>query len=203
MSRRPPRPVLQLGSGFGGSARLRRLCGLRRGLYHAYYLPFTTCEYVSCEYGASANYDAARQPQQCNDTAWGRALAPSAVAKAKVGQLQSRTHFDAWTEMELAATAEETAALLKSAGPGGVLLVTEDRTRAVRMRQHLPQLWAERAGSNARSLKVFEGTAAPGEAYTFQIALYASQHDIAVQSVSFSGGLKALAPRCMNLEGSD
>ena len=65
------------------------------------------------------------------------------MAKARVGQLQSRTHFDAWTEMELAATAEETAALLKSAGPGGVLLVTEDRTRAVRMRHHLPQLWAD------------------------------------------------------------
>ncbi len=175
------------------------------GLYHAYYMPFTTCEYGACEYGATANYDRTAQPRSCNDTsAW---VDGSPTANATVGNLQSRTAFDAWTDMELAATAAQTAALLEHALDGnhnGVLLVTEDRSKPVRMVRHLPQLWYSRLQAHgAASLSTFTGDARPGEAYTFQIAVYASRRNVTISHVTYSSELHALSPSCMNLEGSD
>lgn len=172
------------------------------GLYHAYYMPFTTCEYGACEYGASANYDRAAQPRSCNDTsAW---IAASPTANATVGDLQSRTAFDAWTDMELAATTAQTAALLEHAAPDGVLLVAEDRSKPVRMVRHLPQLWYSRLQAHgAGGLATFAGNARPGEAYTFQLAVYASRRNVTISHVTYSSELQALSPSCMNLEGSD
>lgn len=171
------------------------------GLYHAYYMPFVTCEYGACEYGASANYDRTAQPRSCNDTsAWINAPPTNAT----IGDLQSRTAFDAWTEMELAATAAQTDALLQHAAADGVLLVVEDRTRPVRMVRHLPQLWHARLKAHGGdSLATFRGNARPGEAYTFQVALYASRQNITISHVVYSSELQALSPSCMNLEGSD
>lgn len=166
------------------------------GLYHAYYMPFTTCEYGACEYGASANYAREVQPRSCNDSS---AWIVGAQTNATVGDLQSRTAFDAWTEMELAATAAQTDALLREyAAPDGVLLVAEDRSKPVRMVRHLPQLWSSRQEPGH-----LEGDARPGEAYTFQLALYASRRNVTVSHVSYSSELQALSPVCMNLEGSD
>lgn len=175
------------------------------GLYHVYYMPFTTCEYNVCEYGASASYDAAKQPISCNDTTSGGWL-PSGgiddVPYARIEGLQSRTNFDAWTEMELAATRSQHAALLARAAPDGVLLVTEDRTRPVRMRHHLPGVWAERAHSG-EDLGTFYGEAQAGEHYHFQVALYPTKSNLTIASASSTAGLAPLSPICMNIEGAD
>jgi hypothetical protein len=173
------------------------------GLYHAYYMPFTTCEYGACEYGASANYARAAQPRSCNDsTAWISAAAAE-PANATVGDLQSRTAFDAWTEMELAATAAQTDAVLKhGAASDGVLLVAEDRSNPVRMVRNIPQVWHARSQAGG-SLAAFNGTARPGEAYTFQLALFSSQRNVTISHVTYSSELQELSPSCMNLEGSD
>ena len=68
--------------------------------------------------------------------------------------------------MEMAATAAQTASLRKAAA-GGAVVIAEDRALPVRMRRHLPQIWAGRQA--AGSLATLNSTAQPGEHYTFQV----------------------------------
>ena len=168
------------------------------GLYHVYYMPFTTCEYGTCEYGASASYKRSEQPVRCDDNAsdW---LTSSVATLAVAERIQSRTAFDGFGEMELAATQAQVQTLLQHAS-GGALLVTEERANAVRMTRHLPRSWATRSVAN---LATFSGVASPGEHFNFQVALVAVDSNLTIVRASASSGLAALAPVCMNLEGSD
>lgn len=176
------------------------------GLYHVYYLPFTTCEYGACEYGASVDYNISNQPISCAvdpqaQAGWLRAEGGlRRVGSATAERMQSRTAFDAFGEMELAATAAQTQALVKHAAPDGVLLVTEQRHRPVRMRYHLPQLWASRPPA---SLGALRATAQPGEHFNFQVVLFPTKANLTVDSAHFEGELTQLAPVCMNLNGTD
>ena len=105
--------------------------------------------------------------------------------------------------MELAATAAQMAALVNhsASAADGVLLVTEDRSRPVRMRRHLPCHWV--TSRTPGSLGRFEAVAAPGEHLHFQLALFAAKTDVSIIRADFSAGLAPLAPLCINLEGSD
>ena len=159
------------------------------GLYHLYYMPY-----------ANGDYAADKLLVSCNDkpTEWLPKL--DAVPNATVGRLQSRTAFDAFGEMEMAATAAQVDAVVQRwGGKDGVLLVTENRYHPVRMRRHLPQRWITRS----EPLSHFETVVAPGEHLHFQVALYASLSNVSIVGVRFSNSLSALDPLCANLDGSD
>ena len=169
------------------------------GLYHVYYAPYANGKYARDQQLIACSDDpAAWLPN--SGAADERAIA--AVPNATVERLQSRTSFDAFGEMELAATAAQVAALVsQAAAEDGVLLVTEDRTRPVRMVRHLPRQWA--TTRTLRSLSRFDAVATPGEHLHFQVALFASASDISIVAARFSDELLPVAPLCMNLEGSD
>ena len=107
--------------------------------------------------------------------------------------------------------ATERAALVKAsqhdeASSSNVLLVSEDRSRPIAGRTFLPSLWSRR-GSNSSA---FRGTAAPGEHYTWQLAVVAISGGLTVTAVSFSefrgednASIPASAFHCMNIDGVD
>jgi len=149
---------------------------------------------------ANGDYALSKQIISCDDPAnWIRNL--EVVPNATVERLQSRTAFDAYGEMELAATADQTTSLVDRVGQHGVLVVTEDRSRPIRMRRHLPQYWA--TSRSPDSLAHFDTAVAPGENLHFQVALFAPSKDVSITRVKFSDDLSSLSPHCLNLEGFD
>lgn len=128
----------------------------------------------------------------------------SALPEAKVTAFQARSEFDRFDPMEVIATAEEMQRLMQ-ANPGPVWVFPEDRRYPVRMRNALPQRWAD-VGPRA----AFSGTADRGEWYAFQLAVYAARTPVEGLSVQF-GDLKSdkgrsiphTALRCINTSGVD
>jgi hypothetical protein len=82
---------------------------------------------------------------------------------------------------------------------------TEDRAYDVRLSDAIPARWTERA---KESRTQFEGTSAPGEFYTWQIAVYAPFVELEDVRITFSdlkngenGKIPASAIRCFNTGG--
>ena len=128
------------------------------------------------------------------------------LPEAAVSQLQSIDAFNSFFPMEVIATAEERQALFEGYGDADFLLFPEDRRFPVRMTEDLPQRWIE-AGPE----RPFQGQAARGEFYVFQIAVYACRIDLPDVAVSFSGlfakggrhGFGAEGFTCFNTGGTD
>ena len=110
------------------------------------------------------------------------------IPQAQVVELQSDDEFDAFTPMERIATGAEAKALL-AAHPGApYLLFPEDRKLSVRMTGDLPYRWIS-AGPRG----TFQGEAARGEYFTFQIGVWAAREPIADLDVRFSDLVRAAA----------
>jgi hypothetical protein len=140
--------------------------------------------------------------------------APGARApvKAEVLRFESRTAFEAWTEMGLCATAAELAAL-RRAHPGNPVVFTEDRAHPIHPASWLPAKWAK--GTEARA--TFAGTALKDEYYVWQLALWTPGGGLKNVKVAFSdlvlqsaGGasnvreaIPASAITCFNTEGTN
>ena len=103
------------------------------------------------------------------------------IPQARVVELQSDDEFDAFTPMERIATGAEAKALL-AAHPGALyLLFPEDRKLSVRMTGDLPYRWISAGPRGA-----FQGEAARGEYFTFQIGVWAAREPITDLDVRFS-----------------
>ena len=175
---------------------------------HLYYMPFTTCEYENgaCRSGARSTYlNRSSTPAACRLAAerGGAAAGPPAEATAVY---QARDAFQSFDPMGFAMSASELAALRAAQPDPGILLVAEDRSRPVSGRRFLPSLWAGR-GAGA---SVLNGTAAPGEHYTWQLAVAALESGVTIHRVSFSdfssgagSVISSTAMRCMNMGGQD
>ena len=121
---------------------------------------------------------------------------------AKVTGWEAITAQDAFTEMEVIATAAETEAIRKRFAGQPFATFLEDREHVVRMFDHLPYRWAQ---PHDVVLK-----AQPGEHCVFQIAVWA--HRDALQKVAFQPGplakkdapaIPASAFTCYNTTGVD
>ena len=191
------------------------------GEYHVYYMPFSTCELTggACRYGAHSSYT---KRSSCADASgWWTAMhaIPDAKAVACPATLQSRSAFASFGQMGFAATEAEVSSIVKAASPatgssttgssttgsivdtGGspiAIAVVEDRVRPLRMRRHMPAVWATR---DPTQLSAFTGTAQRGEAYTFQVAIWAVAANVSITSVTSTG--TPTGPQCMNFAGSD
>lgn len=112
------------------------------------------------------------------------------------------------TPMREAATAAQMKALMGTIPQQGYFCFTEDRSQPVLRTDSLPARWARRSAGERAD---FKGTAAPGEFYTWQIALYPPMFPLRNVQLEFSalratdgkGRIPADSIRCFNLGGID
>ena len=190
------------------------------GEYHLYYMPFSTCELMdgNCKFGAHSAY--AKRTSCADAPGWWTAMKaiPDANAVVCPPALQSRSAFSKFAPMGLAASRAEVASIVSAtsgaSGASGAsssssstsslplaIAVVEDRQRPLRMRRHMPSSWATR---DLSSLSAFVGTAQRGEAYTFQVAVWAVTGNVTVASVAASAMKSGRpGPECFNFAGSD
>lgn len=169
-----------------------------KGTYYFYYLPYK----VQHGYGfCNGNY---LKPENEPEAVWLRkAQSAKKVPQAKITQVESRTDFDSFYPMEVAATTAEKENYLKK-NPASLYLFPEDRKYPIRMLGNIPLKWlADKQG------REFSGEAAPNEYYTFQIGVWAGKKDVrqlSYKASSFQNGadeIPASAITCFNVEGID
>jgi hypothetical protein len=180
------------------------------GKYLLYYLPNRM--------EGRSNYPKVTYPEseQTADLEWLRAhglaendissLIPVDFAQAEVVEVQAIDPHDSFFPMEVIATEKETRDLLDRYPSSPYLLFPEDRFFPIRMTDDLPARWIEHG-----PLKVFRGSAKPGEFYAFQIGVFACRSFIPDLKVSFSAfentqtgdNIPASASRCFNTAGID
>jgi hypothetical protein len=172
------------------------------GEYYLYYMPHTTT--------GRKNYPTVKylEPRHTADKSW---LAKwkskfNSLPQAAVKEIQSIDKFNSFYPMEVIATAEEVKGLVSKHNKKSFLLFPEDRAYPIRMTGDLPYRWIKRG---ARS--EFEGEAAKGEYYAFQVGVYAVQSGIKdiytrftdLRRVDGNDWIPAAALRCFNVAGTD
>jgi hypothetical protein len=106
----------------------------------------------------------------------------SKIPQVKLVQFQSIDKFNTFFPMELIATVEEVANLIKNNSGSDYLVFPESRENSIRMTNDIPIKWIHDGVTNT-----FSGKALKGEYFTFQLGLYAAQMDIENIEVEFSG----------------
>jgi len=183
------------------------------GDYYIYYMPYVT---EGSKHYPKVRY---RGPEQTAKEKWlehhGLTAAKSTkdtwdrltaeLPGANVREIQSIDAFNSFYPMEVIAAAGEVEQLTANHPGKKYLLFPEDRANPIRMTDDLPYKWIT---SGVRPF--FEGTAARGEFYAFQIGLYALESigDITagftdLKSKDGTAAIPAAALRCFNLGGTD
>lgn len=135
------------------------------GEYSIYYLPHADLGNRRPALGEKGQYMA---PAASADPGWlGRT--GGVLPSAALVQLQSRTAFDSFYPMEVAATPKEVRQLA-AAHPQPFLLFPEPRERAIRMTATLPYTWIQSGPKDG-----FERIAWRGEYFVFQIGVWAQK----------------------------
>lgn len=169
------------------------------GFYYVYYLPYKYRKgWDDARYGNPWNdylppvYEA--------DENWKNSLTGK-IRSAKVVRFESRSRFDAFTPMGLAATRREMDSL-KNVYAGNPVLFPEDRAFPIRLTNSLPARWVKTGAK-----KGFSGVAQRNEYYTWQIGVWAARQDISEVHLAFSdlSNGKETIPKenitCFNQEG--
>jgi hypothetical protein len=171
------------------------------GDYYIYYMPF---KHVGEAYKGKVVYET---PADTADAAWLAAATAKAAAlpRASLVEMQSRGERHRFDPMEIIASDEEVASMLKANPLKSVLLFPEDRRYPIRMTDYLPQRWAL-AGPQSE----FKAEAQRGEFFTFQIGVYAARaaiEDVSPSCTDFTStngtSIRADAVRCFNTLGRD
>lgn len=131
--------------------------------------------------------------------------APSLPA-AKVVQFQAINQLNSFYPMEIIATADETARLLKERPGEKYILFTEDRKYPIRMTTDIPYKWITDDRHDH-----FSGQADKGEYYVFQLGVWAARSKVENLHVDFSAltntatgeQIPASSFTCFNTEGTD
>ncbi len=154
------------------------------GDYYVYYIPF--------EMEGRSNYPTVTYPEpiETADSWWlkkhrltvGAQLENlNTFPKTKIVAFQSIDEFNSFFPMEQIATSQETFTLLNQFPDSAYLLFPEDRKFPIRMTKDLPYRWIKSGPAN-----LFEGEAAKGEFYAFQIGVFAGRRSIEDIEVRFS-----------------
>ena len=178
------------------------------GEYYVYYMPFVM--------SGRSNYPTVTypEPEQTADRDWLESheltqdklsgLKKDAFPPVQVAEIQSIDAFNSFYPMEVIATSEETETMLKSHPEPDYLLFSEDRRFPIRMWDDLPSRWIKTGPKSS-----FQGDAARGEYYVFQIGVYAARKDLEDIDVFFTEmkctasktAIPASALRCINVGG--
>jgi hypothetical protein len=164
------------------------------GEYWIYFLPYTMA--------GRSNYPKAAYPEPDSTAApsWlarhklvgaDRTRAADRLPRAQIVRFESVDSLDRFTPMEVIATGEETAALVRRNPGASFLLFPEDRSLSIRMPRDLPQRWIAAGADHP-----FAGSAQRGEFYAFQVGLYAVRdvEQVRVTASDFRGPDGAVIP---------
>ena len=129
-----------------------------------------------------------------------------ALPAAKVVQFQAINELNSFYPMEVIATSNETARLLKEHPGEKYILFTEDRKFPIRMTTDIPYKWI---ADNRHDF--FYGQADKGEYYVFQLGVWAARSNVENLHVDFSAltnkatgeQIPASSFTCVNTEGTD
>ena len=129
-----------------------------------------------------------------------------ALPAAKVVQFQAINGLNSFYPMEVIATSNETARLLKEHPGEKYILFTEDRKFPIRMTTDIPYKWI---ADNRHDF--FNGQADKGEHYVFQLGVWAARSNVENLHVDFSAltnkatgeQIPASSFTCFNTEGTD
>ena len=129
-----------------------------------------------------------------------------ALPAAKVVQFQAIKELNSFYPMEVIATSNETARLLKEHPGEKYILFTEDRKFPIRMTTDIPYKWI---ADNRHDF--FYGQADKGEYYVFQLGVWAARSNVENLHVDFSAltnkatgeQIPASSFTCFNTEGTD
>ena len=146
------------------------------GDYYVYYIPFVM--------EGRSNYPTVTYPEPVDtaDSQWLKEHGLSTgtpkkkleeFLQAEIIAFQSIDVFNSFFPMEQIATLFETSDLLKRFPDSEYLLFPEDRKFPIRMTEDLPYRWIKSGPTN-----LFEGEAARGEFYAFQIGVFAGRRGI-------------------------
>ena len=175
------------------------------GEYYIYYLKnvmsgspyYPTVNYPAFENTASADWVKKNKLSEKK--------AP-ALPVAKVVQFQAINELNSFYPMEVIATSNETARLLKEHPGEKYILFTEDRKFPIRMTTDIPYKWI---ADNRHDF--FNGQADKGEYYVFQLGVWAARSNVENLHVDFSAltnkatgeQIPASSFTCFNTEGTD
>lgn len=175
------------------------------GEYYIYYLKnvmsgspyYPTVNYPAFENTASADWE------KKNKLSGKKA---PALPAAKVVQFQAINELNSFYPMEVIATSNETARLLKEHPGEKYILFTEDRKFPIRMTTDIPYKWI---ADNRHDF--FNGQADKGEYYVFQLGVWAARSNVENLHVDFSAltnkatgeQIPASSFTCFNTEGTD
>ena len=129
-----------------------------------------------------------------------------ALPAAKVVQFQAINELNSFYPMEVIATSNETARLLKEHPREKYILFTEDRKFPIRMTTDIPYKWI---ADNRPAF--FNAQADKGEYYVFQLGVWAARSNVENLHVDFSAltnkatgeQIPASSFTCFNTEGTD
>lgn len=169
-----------------------------KGTYYIYYMPYRN--------EGRSNYPKGvyLSPEQTEAANWSAVAKQVKVINTTVQSFQSIDAFNSFYPMEVIATAKETEQLVQKSGRRDYLVFPEDRMNPVRMTDRLPYRWIQK-GIN----KNITGTAARGEYFSWQLAIYALQNleDVTIRFSDLKNNGTAIIPSstlsCINTHGID
>jgi len=130
-----------------------------------------------------------------------------ALPEAELVEFQSRTAWDSFFPMEIAATQDERIGVEHRGRYRPFLLFPESRSNPIRMTDALPRHWAVR---ELEELDRFADSACRNEYFVFQIGVYAHKGTVPDLRVAWSelagpdgAAIPAAALTCFNTEGVD
>ena len=172
------------------------------GEYYIYYVMSGSPYYPTVNYPAFENTASADWVKK-NKLSGKKA---PALPAAKVVQFQAINELNSFYPMEVIATSNETARLLKEHPGEKYILFTEDRKFPIRMTTDIPYKWI---ADNRHDF--FNGQADKGEYYVFQLGVWAARSNVENLHVDFSAltnkatgeQIPASSFTCFNTEGTD
>ncbi|HYM94794.1 MAG TPA: glycoside hydrolase domain-containing protein, partial [Chitinophagaceae bacterium] len=144
------------------------------GDYYIYYMPYKN--------EGRSNYPKGiyLRPENTASEVWAKSVSQTISINVSVKEIQSVNEFNSFYPMEVIATKKETEKLVSKNKGKAFIVFPEDRMYPIRMKNYLPYRWIK-----SENHDLFNGQAAKGENYTYQLGIYALQ-DIEDISVQFS-----------------
>src|SRR5579871_3548244 len=133
--------------------------------YNIYYLPYKN--------EGRSNYPKGvyLKPENTAEDNWMKSISSNIALNTTVKEIQSINPFNSFYPMEVAATKNETDVLVAKNKSKPFLVFPEDRMNSIRMKTKLPYKWIKSGIQSS-----FNGSAAKGENYAYQLGVYALQN---------------------------
>ena len=133
-----------------------------KGNYNVYYMPYKN--------EGRSNYPKGiyLKPEQTASAEWLKSINVKAPSNATVARIEAVDSFNTFYPMEVIATAKETNALKAKYAAQPFIVFPEDRQYSIRMKHDLPYRWIQKGARTS-----FQGEAAKGEFYAYQLGVYA------------------------------